>query len=296
MTVDIVNSVEVGFETIQYSSSFTGTPADPVRLVRAAKRAGFSWISFDRWTLAEQAARPGGLAALRDTCVAEALPCREVQSLRISADSAADRRAFEGLLDQVRILEPDTVPVILTLPPAPELVAALRDRVLRLLEVRPTLRLAIEFGPVFGVGTPSEAVRLADDLGDPRVGLLLDSWHVFTGATTWRELRTLEIERVALVQLGDSAPLSTGDIETARYHRRLPGDGVLPLDRFLALLDERSYAGLLSVEVISAELRTLSPEDYAVATFTSFRRLGNRSGIGVSGNSRRQAIRDGWAT
>ena len=52
-------------------------------------------------------------------------------------------------------------------------------------------------------------------------------------------------------------------IRESLHRRALPGDGILELDRFATTLREMGYDGIVSVEVLSAELREL-PVDVLV--------------------------------
>jgi sugar phosphate isomerase/epimerase len=45
------------------------------------------------------------------------------------------------------------------------------------------------------------------------------------------------------------------------HRRALPGDGTLALDQFATTLLQRGWDGLVSVEVLSAELRTLPVDE-----------------------------------
>lgn len=260
---------ELGFETVGHSSIFREPAVSPFRLVRAAKAAGFDWISFDRRTLAEQSRAAGGIPALLDACRAAKLPCRCVQSLMLTDDEEADARCFGRLVDQVRVLRPDVVPIIVHAPSTPERVATLRERIARLVEQHCGVRFCVEFGPVFAVRSLAEALTLVEEVGDRRVGLLVDTWHVFTSPVSWRALRELATDRIALVQVSDHGPVASLDLAAARTHRLLPGAGSLPLADFMRLLADKRYTGLISVEVISAELRALPVEDFAASAMSA---------------------------
>ena len=52
-------------------------------------------------------------------------------------------------------------------------------------------------------------------------------------------------------------------IRESLHRRALPGEGILELDRFATTLLEKGYDGIVSVEVLSAELRDL-PVDVLV--------------------------------
>ena len=52
-------------------------------------------------------------------------------------------------------------------------------------------------------------------------------------------------------------------MDEALNRRAMPGDGVLELDRFTSTLRQRGFDGVVSVQVLSAELRRLPLADFA---------------------------------
>jgi sugar phosphate isomerase/epimerase len=102
-----------------------------------------------------------------------------------------------------------------------------------------------------------EAVRAASRGG--RAGLMIDSWHFCFSDNTWDDLATVPLEDIAYLQFTDALePESRERLVRETLHRRaLPGEGVLELDRFATTLLDRGWDGLVSVEVLSAELREL---------------------------------------
>ncbi len=64
-----------------------------------------------------------------------------------------------------------------------------------------------------------------------------------------------------------SLSIETRMIRESLHRRALPGEGILELDRFATTLREKGYDGIVSVEVLSAELREL-PVDVLVGGST----------------------------
>jgi sugar phosphate isomerase/epimerase len=52
-------------------------------------------------------------------------------------------------------------------------------------------------------------------------------------------------------------------MDEALNRRAMPGDGVLELDRFASTLRQRGFDGVVSVQVLSNELRRLPLADFA---------------------------------
>jgi len=126
--------------------------------------------------------------------------------------------------------------------------------------------MAVEFsplGPVSSIRLGLEVVEIARRR-DPRVGLLVDSWHFSVGDSTWEELATLALDDIAYVQFCDALAPESDSLARETMHRRAaPGRGVLDLDRFAATLRDRGWTGTVSVEVLSAELRNGTPGEAA---------------------------------
>jgi sugar phosphate isomerase/epimerase len=120
--------------------------------------------------------------------------------------------------------------------------------------------MAVEYSPLGAMPLLSdgmEAVRAARRGG--RAGLMIDSWHFCFSDNTWDDLAAVPLEDITYVQFTDAlAPESRDRLvrETLDRHA-LPGEGILELRRFAATLLEKGYDGIVSVEVLSAELRSL---------------------------------------
>jgi sugar phosphate isomerase/epimerase len=263
----------IGFETIQFAVKFGGPQVSGPDLVYAARRAGFGWMAFDRHTLALASRSDGGLEALARVCSAVGMPCRSVQSLRITDDADETAAGIEQLTAQVRVLRPDVVPLVILTEPSDAVLDVVRVAVDQVWQAWPGVRFGLEFGPVFPVEDLKSARRTVLGLGRPGVGLVVDSWHVFNGTTPWSDMKTLEATEIALVQLNDHGPLRGMSVHEAKNHRLLPGGGVFPLQDLLDLLRDTGYRGLISVEVISAALRTEGPDRFAVVAYDSLRHL-----------------------
>ena len=64
--------------------------------------------------------------------------------------------------------------------------------------------------------------------------MLIDAWHFSFGDSTWDDLASVPLDRIAYVQFDDTlAPESDNLLADAMDRRALPGEGVLDLDRFV---------------------------------------------------------------
>lgn len=101
------------------------------------------------------------------------------------------------------------------------------------------LHVGVEFMLYRDIRTVDEALALVEATGRTNAGLILDALHIARAGTTIAELARLPAGRVAYAQLCDagatSPPLAALPTE-ARTDRLHPGDGVLPLAEFVAVL------------------------------------------------------------
>jgi sugar phosphate isomerase/epimerase len=198
---------------------------------------------------------------------------RSVQSLRVTGDADETAAGIGQLAMQVRVIRSDVVPLILLTEPCDAVFDVVRGAVDQVSQAWPGIRFGLGFGPVFPVEDLKSARRTVLGVGHPGAGLVVDSWHVFNGTTSWSDMKTLEAAGFALVQLNDHGPLTGTSLYEAKNHRLLPGCGVFPLQDLLDLLRDTGYPGLISVEVISAALRAVGPDRFAVVAFESLRHL-----------------------
>jgi len=224
----------------------------------AASAAGFGTVGLR----AAQATEETG-AALRE----RGLRCHELLSLRMNeADLAAGAGAlataaahvgaewvliggFRGAVDAATV----------------ERVGAAADVV-----VQAGARLAVEFSTSRTKSCVADALVLVDAVGAHRAGVLIDTWHFFHGIATWDELEAIPLDRIAYVQFADAPPPASDDLAQETLHRRaLPGDGVLELDRFARTLLDRGWQGVVSAEVLNADLRGLPVADVARRAYDS---------------------------
>jgi sugar phosphate isomerase/epimerase len=125
-------------------------------------------------------------------------------------------------------------------------------------------KMAAEFSPLGGVTSIPAALAVVEAAGFDRAGVLIDSWHFFRGDSTWENLETVPLERLAYVQFDDALePVSDDALDETMNRRVMPGDGVFDLERFTSTLLDRGWQGLVSVEVLSDDLRRLSTPEFA---------------------------------
>lgn len=114
------------------------------------------------------------------------------------------------------------------------------------------------------VFTPGLMLELAADVG-PNVGLLVDCFHVHCAGVPMSDVADLPREKVVLAHLNDAPEGQIWDVNDGV--RLLPGEGAIDAAAFLSALRDAGYAGPVSLEVFSDDLRALPPEEAAERAF-----------------------------
>jgi len=124
-------------------------------------------------------------------------------------------------------------------------------------------KVAYEFMPFdVNVDTLDKALKLAGAAGASNGGLAIDTWHMSKLGIAPDELRRIQPEQLAWVELSDGQYETMDDpIDETINHRRLPGEGEFPIPAYVEALTAAGYNGPWGVEVLSAELRSLPIEE-----------------------------------
>jgi 2-keto-myo-inositol isomerase len=124
------------------------------------------------------------------------------------------------------------------------------------------VRLALEFQKDAGFCTSLDtALALLDQSGSSNVGVCLDLFHYYTGASKFEDLAYLSRDNLAWVQLCD---VSGKPRELAGDGDRiLPGDGDFQIGPVLDQLGRIGYDGHVSLEVTNPQLWQVSSDRLA---------------------------------
>jgi sugar phosphate isomerase/epimerase len=234
--------------------------------LRGAVAAGFTRVEVDDWTFAagELGADPARLAAVLAACGAR---CATFGPLRVTG-AGATGTAMDALEPVLHAVRPEWMPAVVH-EAGPATVATVRRCADRAHAAG--CGLAIEFMTWTPVATLADARALAAAVGRPSVKVLVDAFHVGCGAATWPELASLTAGEIAMVQLSD-VRLPAGDDHrdhqrASSHGRLLPGAGDLDLDRLGRLLAATGWDGLVSLEVLSDDLRARPPAQSTAAAW-----------------------------
>lgn len=228
--------------------------------------AGFSALSLmpsDIWTLEEQGMEASeiasriadaGLRVAEMDCTANWMPHQQHQGdggdLSLLLRGLTAQRVIETA---VRIGAPSVVAVdISDTPPsfdeATTSFAALCD-----LAAEHGLKAHIEFLPVGGIRTLSEAWAIVREADRPNGGLTIDAWHFFRSGSTMAELAQIPGSRIHTVQFCDAPAIPTADLWTELMTGRLlPGEGALDLIGLYRTLTQIGSTAPIGVEVFNS--------------------------------------------
>jgi sugar phosphate isomerase/epimerase len=138
--------------------------------------------------------------------------------------------------------------------------------------------MAIEFSPLGPVASVEDGLEMVNLVEPYRVGLVVDIWNLCYGTTPWEQMKRLSSDRIAYIQFCDALP-RTGTLEEEAMNRRAyPGEGVFDADRFVSSIRDIGWDGVVSIQILSEELRQLPIADFAQRSYETSRQfwLGDR--------------------
>jgi sugar phosphate isomerase/epimerase len=225
----------------------TRWPASMKDLVRATSTTGFSALGI--------AASRVDAAVIRDYRAA-GLRCHEILALQVGEDKRETLAAARELAGAAGAIDADWVLAVFRSPLTIVTASIIRECAATFAEVG--AGMAVEFSPLGPIASIREGMEVVDVAGrSGRAGLMIDSWHFSFSDSTWDDLQSVPLDSVAYVQFADALPPVSPKLGRETMDRRaLPGEGVLDLRRFASTLLDRGWEGLVSVEILNADLRT----------------------------------------
>jgi sugar phosphate isomerase/epimerase len=200
------------------------------------------------------------------------LQCHEVLALAISRNEEKTLERAAALAEGAAVMGADWVLTLVAHPLGPD-TAQIIERSAAIIH-EAGARMAVEFSPLGPITSIGGALEVVDVAGSDRAGVLIDTWHFFRGDSTWDDLATIPVERIAYLQFDDALPAETDDLIGETLNRRaMPGEGEFDLERFTSTLRDRGWDGVVSVEVLSARLNELPLDDFMVRAHESTARF-----------------------
>jgi sugar phosphate isomerase/epimerase len=115
------------------------------------------------------------------------------------------------------------------------------------------------------IHTMAEMKDLIGEIGQPNVGLVLDSWHWYTAGDKKADILALKANEVVSVDLND-APAAIPVDQQVDSRRELPAaTGVIDVAAFLGALKEIDFTGPVRVEPFNEAVRRMPPEQAIAA-------------------------------
>jgi len=122
------------------------------------------------------------------------------------------------------------------------------------------LLVTLEYLPWSGISDVATARAIVERASRANATLMFDTWHTFRGPTDEAHLRALPGVLVGSVQLNDAPAEAAADLVAETLAARLlPGEGAIPLVRWLRILDAIGSRAPIGVEVFSTALDALPP-------------------------------------
>jgi len=110
-----------------------------------------------------------------------------------------------------------------------------------------------------------DAWDLVKRVDHPNLGIILDTFHMFSRGNTLDVLRDdIPLNKITLVQVVDAPSLQIDVLQYSRHFRCFPGQGDMPVVDFLQVLKDKGFNDYLSHEIFNDEFRSSSPLDKAV--------------------------------
>jgi sugar phosphate isomerase/epimerase len=245
------------FNTINFSPWYRADVSLPT-VLEAAAAAGFASIGLDVWTVERFEGEGHALPDLVDLMAGLGLACTDVVPLILSPERDVTLQRARALQRVASATGAQTCLVSFGPDGADPRDSGVRSALRECSTIFSEcgVRLALEYVAYGPLNTVAAARELCDDIGWERIGLVADSFQTFAAGQT-EELRSLFPGAIELVQFSDVVfPLERDLVDASRNHRLLPGAGGLDLQRFVAILDDLGYHGLVSPEVLSQAVRT----------------------------------------
>ena len=240
---------------------------------RAAAAAGFPLITLDIFSLrAYRDAHDGSVLGLRAVLDACGLATFDLSGVTITDDAVASLAELDEFLAFGAELNASWIQSRLTVD-SPASRAVYAEAARRVADAG--FGFAFEYSPFVPVNTLRAAAALVASMATqaPRQAVVVDTWHFYRTGDTLDDLRALDPALFGYVQLDDAiAPGPDMRYDTLN-RRALPGQGDLPLRKFLETCAELGLDGVLSIELMSADLRRRDAVSYASAVATATQAL-----------------------
>ncbi len=119
------------------------------------------------------------------------------------------------------------------------------------------------------VSTYGHALKIVEMAAHPAVGLVLDSFHTLCIRDDDSAIAKIPSERIFFVQIADAPLIQLDPLSWSRHFRLFPGQGGMPVTRFVRNVIASGYAGPISLEIFNDEFRAAPPRPIAIDAMRS---------------------------
>ena len=123
------------------------------------------------------------------------------------------------------------------------------------------------------IHTLDGTLALIREIGEPNVGLLVDSYHCYSTGVAENTLAGLSDDQIVHVHIND-APKGVGPDAVRDGERVLPGAGDINLAAFLSGLRRAGYSGFIAAEVLAPQPLADDPETAAARVRAALKTVG----------------------
>ncbi len=228
----------------------------------AAAAAGAGFNEFAAWLLSLDRAREelGSLAAVKSVLDDQGLELAVLELLH--AWAVDEPGAIEEELAVVQhfadVFDPEVVLAATLMPQLQDNAAAALKSHCQALAPR---KVALEFLPFTGVPNLAAALALRDAVGEPNLGLVIDSWHFARAGFEYELLEQVPGEWIHFIQLNDAAREPWADpIAETMGGRLRPGEGAVDWPRFIGILEAKQLSCPIGTEQYSDLVKAMPLE------------------------------------
>lgn len=243
-------------------SPFFDLPETLEEQVRAAAAAGFRLLSADLFSLRAHRDDHGHLDRLREALDANTIAVYDLSGITITDDRATTLAELDEFLRFADALAPTWIQSRMPVDNSTSrrIYAEVADRV-----ASAGQGLAFEYSSFVPIRSLRQASDFVGELATrfPRQALMIDTWHFNQCGDTLDQLRALDPALFGYLQLDDALEPSADARFDTLNRRTLPGRGHLDLVGFLSVCNEIGLSGVVSIELMSEELRRMNVDDYA---------------------------------
>lgn len=116
-----------------------------------------------------------------------------------------------------------------------------------------------------------EALRVVEAVGRPKIGVVFDFIHFYTGEYVLEELQSTDPKMIDMVHLDDAKNLPLEEHRKSDGKRVMPGQGIMDTAEIMNALVDIGYDGEYSVEIFNDEIWAMDPEKVAKDAYVTAR-------------------------